>query len=1190
VIHGPNEAGKSTLLRALHHLLFGFPHQSQDAHLHPAKSLCVGATLRLGTGSILELMRHKRRKNDLLDSEGQVLEQSRLVKLLGGISPELFTQMFGIDQQKLRQGAEELLQAEGHLGQSLFAAASGIANLRGILNDLQTRQDKLFRPRATTSSIFQGASEISTLVKQIRDESLKPAHWKKLHQELQTHQTRQQQLLDELFLLDARIARMQRHRDALEHIELRQELSRQLETMQAISVLADDFTERRTTAQQTLAGARREEDRLTFRQNQIQDQLDNLRVNTALLDAEAAVQRLYAQVETHRKALKDAHALETRCTGLRTSITEKIQSLGRDGDQVPALPQPTRQLKVQLETLGRGHAALHADLDAATEHQNDIQTELTATRAELEGMDSAVDCSPLDIALARAADMGNPVQRIDQASAEIQKTSARIRTDLSAAGLWPGDQDSLLTAVLPLPETVDRFASEFQSAQTRLDEALKEKHRLQKARRDKSSRLGQLQVHGELPDTSALEVSRALRDEGWQLVKLEWLDHDPDAAAQARFTAKVTSQLAAHPKAQLTGTAPPLAAALEMCIRQADDLADALYANASSVAQAMQLRRELAELEQEMCQAEQMQEAAASDMLSLREQWQAVWAPLDIVPLSPREMLAWLGKIQEIRQRHAGMQETAVARDRLVTIMDDMADALRQALKQTGVAPARHNDFSALLVLAHKHLAAARQHNDQRRNVQRRLQELGTSLDKAASRGEQAARALQDWRQHWTALMRELELPANTTPEIAAAMTLGLEEIAQARRELKDLEQRIAHIRRDYAAFCRQVSGLGDLDLDSPSTPGEQQPGEQQPGEQHPGEQQPGEQHPGEQHPGERLEKNPEEHIEALYAAVQAEKEKRGRIEALAMEQEHLQQQLHAVRTSIQECQTRLSELCTEAGCEDPSQLPLRESQSRDKAQARQRADNVEKRLMELAKGENLESFIAEARAHQPDELSAQLTRLDIQKKELGEERDQCTAQIGRLSSELAALDGSSRAAERNQELTQVQARVQEDVNQYVRLCLASRLLSREIERYREANQGPVLEAASHYFQTMTLASFSGLLADYNDKGDPVLKAVRHDNQRLEVQQLSEGSQDQLFLALRLGGLTRYLQTNPALPFIADDILVNFDDQRSAATLRTLAQIAASTQVIFLTHHAHLVRLARECIPPDQLSVHDLSA
>ena len=46
---------------------------------------------------------------------------------------------------------------------------------------------------------------------------------------------------------------------------------------------------------------------------------------------------------------------------------------------------------------------------------------------------------------------------------------------------------------------------------------------------------------------------------------------------------------------------------------------------------------------------------------------------------------------------------------------------------------------------------------------------------------------------------------------------------------------------------------------------------------------------------------------------------------------------------------------------------------------------------------------------------------------------------------------------------------------------------------------------------------------------------------------LSTGTADQLYLALRIAAIEDYLERVDTLPFIADDLLINFDDERAAA-------------------------------------------
>jgi uncharacterized protein YhaN len=144
------------------------------------------------------------------------------------------------------------------------------------------------------------------------------------------------------------------------------------------------------------------------------------------------------------------------------------------------------------------------------------------------------------------------------------------------------------------------------------------------------------------------------------------------------------------------------------------------------------------------------------------------------------------------------------------------------------------------------------------------------------------------------------------------------------------------------------------------------------------------------------------------------------------------------------------------------------------------------------------------------------------------------------------------------------------------------------MERYRQSNQSPVLSIASDYFKTMTQGSFAGLRADFDDKGDPVIKAKRPDGKMLILAEMSDGSRDQLFLALRLGGLARYVTANGPMPFIVDDVLVHFDDDRSAAALAALGELAKETQVVFFTHHKHLISLAKSSVSDEILRVHKL--
>jgi uncharacterized protein YhaN len=185
-------------------------------------------------------------------------------------------------------------------------------------------------------------------------------------------------------------------------------------------------------------------------------------------------------------------------------------------------------------------------------------------------------------------------------------------------------------------------------------------------------------------------------------------------------------------------------------------------------------------------------------------------------------------------------------------------------------------------------------------------------------------------------------------------------------------------------------------------------------------------------------------------------------------------------------------------------------------------------------------------------------------------------------------MDTSAAAAEAAEEAQCLLARLESEARQYARLRLAAAVLREGIDRYRQKNQGPVLERAKGLFRQLTLGSFDGLRIDFDEHGEQILAGVRCGGQTVLPHGMSDGTCDQLYLALRLASLETWLEHNRPMPFIVDDILPRFDDQRAEATLKVLAELSRATQVIFFTHHAHLVALAEKCIGAEELFIHRL--
>jgi uncharacterized protein YhaN len=222
---------------------------------------------------------------------------------------------------------------------------------------------------------------------------------------------------------------------------------------------------------------------------------------------------------------------------------------------------------------------------------------------------------------------------------------------------------------------------------------------------------------------------------------------------------------------------------------------------------------------------------------------------------------------------------------------------------------------------------------------------------------------------------------------------------------------------------------------------------------------------------------------------------------------------------------------------------------------------------------------------------------LEAAEHELTERIDELEAAIGRHDKEIGRIGvgleemrrGSEKAANAAADAQEHLARVREAAERWARVKLASVILGREIERYREENQGPLLSAASALFRRLTLERYSGIRAGFDDKDRPCLRCVRETGE-VDVTGLSDGTRDQLYLSLRLASLLRRAEVAEPMPLVLDDVLIQLDDERAAAALGVLAEVSSKMQVLFFTHHARLVELAKKAVPRDQLNVHMLQA
>jgi len=292
----------------------------------------------------------------------------------------------------------------------------------------------------------------------------------------------------------------------------------------------------------------------------------------------------------------------------------------------------------------------------------------------------------------------------------------------------------------------------------------------------------------------------------------------------------------------------------------------------------------------------------------------------------------------------------------------------------------------------------------------------------------------------------------------------------------------------------------------------------------------------------------------------------------LIEQEETLNDAEETIRHSVKQLQI----LCAQAGCENYDELEEIERKSNQKKQLQEKISNAETRLLKIGGGMSIAELVNETKKVDADSLPVKITEIENELLEMEAAKSNIDQRLGGMQTILAQMDGGAKAADISAQSQQILSFIRNCVERYVRLRMSSLILNREIERYRSENQDPLLRRAGQIFSDLTLKSFSGLATEFNDKDEPVIAGIRPSGERIGVQGMSDGTRDQLFLALRVASLEKYLDAKEPMPFIVDDILIRFDDDRAQAALNILANLSKRTQVLFMTHHARLVELAKK--------------
>lgn len=201
-------------------------------------------------------------------------------------------------------------------------------------------------------------------------------------------------------------------------------------------------------------------------------------------------------------------------------------------------------------------------------------------------------------------------------------------------------------------------------------------------------------------------------------------------------------------------------------------------------------------------------------------------------------------------------------------------------------------------------------------------------------------------------------------------------------------------------------------------------------------------------------------------------------------------------------------------------------------------------------------------------QLQAELSSNTAGQEELRRRRHTAQGQIQALG-DSAQLEAELAEKEERRKMLQ---------EEYDAIALASQVLEQANLTLQQRFSPALGEKSAEIFTKLTQGKYNKVLLNKalapsaQEKGSLLPR---------EIFQLSQGTADQLYLAVRLAICETVLPADKAAPLVLDDALVTFDDDRMAAALSYLVQLARQRQILLFTCQGREAAWLRDQALPD---------
>ncbi|MFV1968790.1 MAG: ATP-binding protein, partial [Pirellulaceae bacterium] len=314
--------------------------------------------------------------------------------------------------------------------------------------------------------------------------------------------------------------------------------------------------------------------------------------------------------------------------------------------------------------------------------------------------------------------------------------------------------------------------------------------------------------------------------------------------------------------------------------------------------------------------------------------------------------------------------------------------------------------------------------------------------------------------------------------------------------------------------------------------------------------------------------------VSALASELAQAEENRRRAENLKEKIKELENGIDVLQSQIDQREQEIGELLKAAHAMDEEAFRRTASDDENRRALVDEIRRLETRLrQQVGGGDALEALGEELKQTTPEDLSSDQKELEEAINKDEQEQTDAADVRGRLKEQLERLENSEELSHLRIEEQAGRAELESDAEEWSILRIAAHLIDRARMKYERERRPAVLKAAEHFFTHFTKGNYTEIRVPVD--GDQFM-VLAPDGSTKEVAQLSRGTAEQLYLALRFGFVREFVRHSEPLPLVFDDILVNFDPGRAHATVEALLDLSQSLQILLFTCHPATVELMRK--------------